>query len=115
VGWLAQGMARAWKNHNQITLTTRNPEKQQALATEGLDCVIYDLGDKLPLLADMDYLIIATTSKDLPAHQQLRSQLKQHPELPVLFTSSTSVYPNDGQTHGEDSPEIKNRPSAFPD
>lgn len=106
-GWLAQAMARAWQNRHQVTLTTRTPEKQQTLAIAGFDCLIYQLGDYLPVLEAIDCLIIATTSKDLPAHQQLRSQLQSYPQLPVLFTSSTSVYPNNGTIHGEDSPDIK--------
>lgn len=106
-GWLAQAMARAWQNQYRLTLTTRNKDKQQELIQQGFDCLIYNMGDDFACLADIDCLIIATTSKDLNAHRQLMNQLKNHPDIPVLFTSSTSVYPNDGKTHGEDSPDIK--------
>lgn len=106
-GWLAQAMAKAWQGQYPLTLTTRDSEKQQALAAAGYDCVLYELGEPLPLLAEIDTLIIATTSKNLEAHQQLLSQLKEYPELPVYFTSSTSVYLNDGRNHAEDSPHIK--------
>jgi len=105
-GWLAQGMARAWHNQYQITLTTRDPEKQQQLIAQGISCLIYNMGDEAPWLADIDCLIIATTSKSLTVHQQLLNQIQHHPDLPVLFTSSTSVYPNDGQRHTEDSPYL---------
>ena len=106
-GWLAQAMAKAWQGKYHLTLTTRDSEKQQTLAAAGYDCVLYELGEPLPLLAEIDTLIIATTSKDLAAHQQLLSQLKEYPGLPVYFTSSTSVYPNDGKVHTENSPHIK--------
>ncbi|MCX7545549.1 Rossmann-fold NAD(P)-binding domain-containing protein [Marinicella gelatinilytica] len=105
-GWLAQAMARAWRAKGQITLTTRDSEKQQQLIDQGFNCVIYELGDELPFLASIDTLIIATTSKQLNAHQSLIKHLEQFPDLKILFTSSTSVYPNDSKTHAEDSKQV---------
>ncbi len=106
-GWLAQALANAWQSQYRITLTTRSPDKQKQLKAVGFHAVLYSLGHDLSLLTDIDCLIIATTSKDLSAHRQLVNQLKNHPDLPVLFTSSSSVYPNNGQSHAEDSPDIK--------
>lgn len=106
-GWLAQAMARAWQKRYQVTLTSLNPEKQQKLNAQGLNCEIHNLGEPLPFLTEIDALIIATTSKDLSVHQLLLNQLQSHRDLPLLFTSSTSVYPNDGRKHAEDSPRIK--------
>ncbi|KAA3639650.1 MAG: hypothetical protein DWP95_10065 [Proteobacteria bacterium] len=105
-GWLAQAMAQAWRDQHTITLTTRNPEKRKQLETAGFNSLCYNLGDDLALLADIDGLIIATTSKDLKAHQSLLKQITQYPDLALLFTSSTAVYPNDGRTHTENSDQL---------
>lgn len=112
-GCLAQAMARAWQQRYRVTLTSRNPEKQQKLNAQGLNCEIHNLGEPLPFLTEIDALIIATTSKDLSAHQLLLNQLQSHRDLPLLFTSSTSVYPNDGRKHAEDSPHIRSDHPLF--
>ncbi|WP_223787500.1 hypothetical protein [Marinicella meishanensis] len=107
-GWLAEPAARHCQDlGHPVKVTTTDATKAQALQETGLPALVYRLGDELDPSSELlaaDVLVIAITSKDVAAFARLLQQLDSAPHQPhLIFTSSTSVYTNNGQIHDESS------------
>jgi nucleoside-diphosphate-sugar epimerase len=110
-GYIGTEVAALLKKHgHQVTATTRDPAKLDALAKVAQKCVIFKGNDEdelVPIIANNE-VIIVTVAADSPEHYEsaylktslfirhlaLEMDLPRH----LIYTSSTSVY---GDHHGQ--------------
>ena len=94
-GWLGLPLATELQQAGySIKTSTRSPERQQQIQTEGIDTYLFDIesDDNELKLLQADILIINITSKNTEAFKALIRQIEASPISKVLFISSTSVY-----------------------
>ncbi|WP_154223876.1 hypothetical protein [Marinicella rhabdoformis] len=107
-GWLALPLAEHLNNRaHQITVTTTSTEKSERVNKLGFKALVYQMGELFPDdMLDADVVVFANTCKDVSAY---RSTVKNWPRTfkpQVIYTSTTSVYQDNGQDHDEESPSI---------
>ena len=109
-GWLGVPLAKTLiiSGHSVNISTTHNSKKEE-LTNNDLDCKIVNIehleqADKS--FFDADLLVIAITSKNIKAFEDLVMRIENSHIKKVLYISTTSVYPFNNQTCTEDSETI---------
>ncbi len=96
-GWLGMPLAEfLLKKGYNVKASSRNNLKLTKLTSKGIKAFNINLDaitNTITTFLDTDVLIIATTCKAIPAHQNLISNIKNTTVKQIIFISSTSVYP----------------------
>ncbi|WP_019616819.1 NAD(P)H-binding protein [Psychromonas ossibalaenae] len=96
-GWL--GLAAALKlsiNFTCVNISTRSAAKAADLQESGLKAFIVDIdniSDNIQDFLQSEILLLSITSKNIDAFKHLIKEIELSPVKKVIFTSSTSVYP----------------------
>ncbi|MDF1588729.1 MAG: NAD(P)H-binding protein [Gammaproteobacteria bacterium] len=95
-GWLGKPLAQHFANSGFIvSLSTRSPNKIESLASDNITSYLVDIDNITADSADFlnsDTLIIAITSKNIKAYQNLIAYIERAPIKYLIFISSSSVY-----------------------
>ena len=114
-GWLALPLAAHLnENGHQTTVTTTSTEKSQQLNALGLDALVYQIGQHLPVqMLDADVIVFANTCKDFAAYKSTLQHWPTHFKPQVIYTSTTGVYQDNGLYHDEKSQSINTEHPTF--
>ena len=104
-GWLALPLAQdlTHKDH-KVIVTSTTAKKAEILKAKGFNTLVYRIGEAFPAeLLTADVIIIANTCKDISAYQNMIDNWPDLFKPQVIYTSSTAVYLENGQTQEENS------------
>ncbi len=109
-GWLGERIGISFlKKSWVVNASSRNENRLKEISKIGFQSFQLDIEDSTTLHQDFfaaDYLIIATTNKNVSAHQRLLEVITKSQIKKVFFISSTSVYKKTKNAISIDSPLI---------
>ncbi|MDG1397811.1 MAG: NAD(P)-binding domain-containing protein [Polaribacter sp.] len=114
-GWLGKPLSISLLEEGYLVKgSTTSTDKIETLEKLDIDAYLLNIAEfeEYYDFLQSDILIIAITSKDIDAFENLISQIQESTIQKVIFISSTSVYPSINRVMTEEDEVIKNHPLA---
>ncbi len=104
-GWLSQPLYQQLASTgHQATLSTTTEDKRNQLQQAGFDAITHRIGDPVDThMTNADVVVMANTCKDVTAYEKMISNWPVEANQQIIYTSTTGVYLDNGDTHDESS------------